>query len=88
MKITISAELTDEQVSIIAWAKGYSPIIDWEANPQTPAEFTRLIYDGMIKGDATSLFIAYKRKQKEADRIAEEQAIQDQVSSSITSTIE
>lgn len=100
MIITISATLNEEQIEILAKQKGYQDAIsamseDPEStetiqvsNPQSKSDFIRQVYEGIILGDATREFVAYTTRQKEEARIAEENAIREQVSSSITSSIE
>lgn len=93
MIITISATLNDEQINILASQKGYQAnFLDNSevcyANPQSKEDFIRQVYEGVILGDATREFIAYSNRQKEEARIAEENAIREQVTNSITSTIE
>ena len=93
MKITISAELSDEQVSILSAQKGYNPSILWDdglsiENPMSRADFIRSLYESMIVSDATRWFIAFETNKKEEERIAMENAIQSQVSASISSSIE
>jgi len=96
MIITISATLTSEQIDILAKQKGYQDTISvtWQeqaivqvANPQSKEDFLRQVYEGIILTDATREFISYTTRQKEEARIAEENAIREQVASSITSTI-
>lgn len=50
-------------------------------------DYLRRVYDGIINNDATSEYIKFNNLQKEAVRIAEEQAIRDQVAQAITSTV-
>ena len=97
MIITISATLTTEQIDILAKQKGYQDTISvpWEeqaivqvANPQSKEDFIRQVYEGIILADATREYIAHSNHQKEEARIAEENAIREQVAQSITSTIE
>lgn len=92
MIITIAAELTSEQIDIIASMKWYSPtVIENEIeiqNPQSPEDFIRSVYESLIKSDATRIFIDYGNKGKESARLLEEQGIRDLVSSSISSKIE
>lgn len=97
MKITISATLIPEQIDILAKQKGYQETIStpWDGhtiiqvqNPQSKEDFIRQVYEGIILGDATREYIAYSNRQKEEARIAEENAIREQVTQSITSTIE
>lgn len=57
-------------------------------NPQSKADFIRQVYEGIINADASTEIIKYINKQKEAIRIAEENAIREKVASSITSTVE
>lgn len=99
MIITITATLNDEQVYMLATQKGYQDTIiaiseDPESNktievpnPQSRSDFIRQVYEGMIIGDATRESIAFSNKMKEAERIAEENAIRQAVESSITSSI-
>jgi hypothetical protein len=56
-------------------------------NPQSKEDFIRQVYEGIILADATREFLNYTNKQKEETRIAEENAIREQVASSITSTV-
>lgn len=95
MKITISATLTTEQIDILAKQKGYQdtissgviPDIVEIPNPQSKADFIRQVYEGIILGDATREYISFANRQKDEARIAEENAIREQVSQSITSNI-
>lgn len=101
MIITISATLTPEQIDILATQKGYQdtiitgnalltnpPQLEQIPNPQSKEDFIRQVYEGIILGDATREYIAYSTRQKEEARIAEENAIREQVAQSITSSIE
>lgn len=87
MKITISATLTSDQIDILAKQKWYNETIFDYQNPQSKEDFLRQVYEGIILNDATREYISYSNRQKEEARIAEENAIREQVSSSITSTI-
>jgi len=96
MKITVTATLNEEQIDILAKQKGYQDTIyTWNIgetieslNPQSKEDFIRQVYEGIILGDATREYINYSTRQKEEARIAEENAIREQVANSITSTIE
>lgn len=96
MKITITAELTDEQVQIVSSQKWYSEttteLQDWVLveipNSATREEFIKSVYESMIKNDAKGVFIAYANQSREEERQQEEQAIQALIDSSITSTID
>ena len=57
-------------------------------NPQSKADFIRQVYEGIINADASMEIIKFFNKQKEEARIAEENAIREQVAKSITSTVE
>lgn len=101
MIITISATLTEEQINILAQAKGYQSTVtesqeqedgtfkDVEIpNGILPAEFIRSVYESMIVNDATNVFLAKSREaMAEQIRTAEEE-IRAIASSSITSSIE
>ena len=56
-------------------------------NPQSPADYVCKKYEEMIVEDAKSIFLSFSRKQKEEEQMAEEQAIRDTVTQSITSTV-
>lgn len=100
MTITITATLTPEQIDILSKQKGYQDTIsamseDPEStetiqvpNPQTKSDFIRQVYEGIILGDATREYISFANRQKDEARIAEENAIREQVAQSITSSIE
>lgn len=88
MQITVTATFpTQEQVDILANMKWYSDTIFWEPNLQSKEDFLRQVYEGIIIADATKEFVKNSQINKEAERIAEEQAIRDQVASTITSSI-
>ena len=98
MKITISATLIPEQIDILAKQKGYQETfqetnvetneVSNYPNPQSKEDFIRQVYEGIILADATREYIGYSNRQKEEARIAEENAIREQVAQSITSSIE
>ena len=93
MKITISAELSDEQVYVLSQQKGYNPSVLWEDgtptdNPMSRADFIRSIYENMIVSDATYCFINFENNKKLEEQVAFEQAIRSQVASSIVSSVE
>lgn len=83
MNITITASLTEEQLDIISAQKWYN--LDSELSK---SEFIKNVYESLIINDATNIFIDYSRKQLEETRLAEENAIREQVKSSISSSIE
>ena len=100
MIITVTATLTPEQIDILAKQKGYQdtittsnalltnpPQFEQVPNPQSKEDFIREVYEGIILNDATREYVNCSNKQKEAQRIAEENAIREQVASSITSSI-
>jgi len=118
MKITITATLTEEELSILAYNKGYvNTITEYEdvetpyeaytiwgidhpawvyivqkpvekSNPQTPQDYVRQVYEGIIIADATNIFTEYRSvKLKEQQKLLEE-AVRESVTSSITSTID
>ena len=97
MIITISANLTTEQIEILAKQKGYQDTILVQSietwfnesiiNPQSKEDFIRQVYEWIILADATREFLSYTNKQKEEARIAEENAIREEVAQSITSTV-
>lgn len=89
MQITVTATFpTQEQIDILANMKGYSDTIFWEPNTQSKEDFLRQVYEGIIIADATKEFVRNSQINKEAERIAEENAIREQVISSITSSIQ
>ena len=63
-------------------------VMEEVTNPQSKEDFIRQVYEGIILNDATREYITYSTRQKEEARIAEENAIREQVAQSITSTIE
>ena len=83
MNITITASLTEDQLDIISRQKWYN--LDSELSK---SEFIKNVYESLIINDATNIFIDYSRKQLEETRLAEENAIREQVKSSISSSIE
>ena len=83
MNITITASLTEDQLDIISIQKWYN--LDSELSK---SEFIKNVYESLIINDATNIFIDYSRKQLEETRLAEENAIREQVKSSISSSIE
>ena len=88
MKITISAELTPEQVLILSSKKGYSETIFWEPNTQSREEYLKEVYTGIITSDAINSFVSYSKEQRvEQDRI-EAETIHSNVVGAITSYIE
>lgn len=94
MIITISANLSPEEVQIISAIKGYSPTVAvtfWEPeveNPQSREDFVRQVYESMIKTDAKSVFLEYIRVQRqEADRL-EDEAISKNIDNAISSSVE
>lgn len=88
MKITISAELTAEQVQILSTKKGYSETIFGEPNTQSREEYLKEVYTGIIMADATNVFISYTKEQRAEQERLEEETIRANVSASITSSIE
>lgn len=88
MKITISAELTPEQVLILSSKKGYSETIFWEPNTQSREEYLKEVYTGIITSDATSAFISYSKEQRAEQERIEAETIYTNVVASITSYIE
>lgn len=94
MVITISANLSPEEVQIISSIKGYSPTIAinvWEPdieNPQSREDFVRQVYEAMVKNDAKGVFLEYIRVQRqEADRL-EDEAISKNIDNAISSSVE
>lgn len=94
MIITISANLSPEEVQIISAIKGYSPtlnVVIWEPeieNPQSREDFVRQVYEAMIKNDAKGVFLEYIRVQRqEADRL-EDEAISKNIDNAISSRVE
>lgn len=100
MKITLTATLSDEEVQILAMQKWYSSKITVIAdpgnpsvfteidNPQSPSDFIRQVYEGIIVADATKVFTEYRSAQLKEQQRQIEEAVRQWVSSSITSTIE
>lgn len=88
MKITISAELTAEQVQILSTKKGYSETIFGEPNLQTREEYLKEVYTGIIMADATNVFVSYAKEQRAEQERIEEETIRANVAASITSSIE
>ncbi len=88
MKITISADLTAEQVQILSTKKGYSETIFGEPNTQSREEYLKEVYTGIILADATSVFVSYTKEQRAEQERIEEETIRANVSASITSSIE
>ena len=88
MKITISADLTAEQVQILSTKKGYSETIFGEPNTQSREEYLKEVYTGIILADATSVFVSYTKEQRAEQERLEEETIRANVSASITSSIE
>ena len=99
MKITVTAELTPEQIEILSKMKGYQSmltVIDTESptnlieseNPQSKEDYIRQVYEGIIKADASHEFIAFAHMNREAEKLALETSIREQVDSSVTSNIE
>ena len=88
MKITISAELTAEQVQILSTKKGYSETIFGEPNTQSREEYLKEVYTGIIMADATNVFISYTKEQRAEQARLEEETIRANVAASITSSIE
>lgn len=98
MQITITATLTEEQIYVLAKQKWYNTtlvtynpkedgtfdIVETK-NPTSMADFVKNVYEWVIKNDATSVFVEYARQQKEEQRIAEENAIRENVNNAITS---
>ena len=88
MKITISAELTPEQVLILSTKKGYNETIFGEPNTQSREEYLKEVYTGIILADATNVFVEYAKEQRaEADRL-EQETIRANVAAEITSSVE
>lgn len=83
MNITITASLTEEQIEIISAQKWYN-----SDSELSKSEFIKNVYESLIINDATNIFIDYSRKQLEETRLAEENAIREQVKASISSSIE
>lgn len=83
MNITITASLTEEQIDIISAQKWYN-----SDSELSKSEFIKNVYESLIINDATNIFIDYSRKQLEETRLAEENAIREQVKASISSSIE
>ncbi len=88
MKITISAELTAEQVQILSTKKGYSETIFGEPNTQSREEYLKEVYTGIITADATSVFVSYTKEQRAEQERIEEETIRANVAVSITSSIQ
>lgn len=88
MQITVTATLpTQEYIDILAKMKGYNEVIFWEPNQESKEEFLRKVYDAFIQNDIANEYIKNAIANRESERITEEQAIRDLVSSSITSSI-
>ena len=95
MQITITATLTEEQVSILATVKWYQSTISVGhigeltiiQNPQSRADFIAEQYNRLISTDAENEYIRYAKKQREEAELAEENAIREQVKASISSSI-
>lgn len=97
MIITISAELTEAQIDILAEQKWYQDnvaslsnenIVTLVQNPQSKEDFIRKVYQNLIVMDATKEFISYENSKNEQERLTMEQIIRDSVTQSITSTAE
>lgn len=95
MKITITADLIQEYINILAKAKWYEEEIHTmtesgfvvSINPQTKEDFIRQVYQSLIENDAVNIFIMNEKSQRaEAERIVEE-TIRANVATSITSSI-
>lgn len=83
MNITITASITEDQLDIISSQKWYN------SDSELPkSEFIKNVYESLIINDATNIFIEYSRKQSEETRLAEENAIREQVKASISSSID
>lgn len=101
MQITITATLTDEQALILAKRMWYSeevssPIYDENMNPisyeliknpQSTWEFIKEVYEKMLINDVIKHFIAYNNEKNKAIWDAEDQAIKEEVISSVTSKV-
>lgn len=101
MQITIIANLTNEQSLTLAKEKWYQetitnvidntiiPFITEEVtNPETPAGFLRKVYETMIVQDAQNHFIAIYEKNKKTEQEIEINAIKENVTQNITSSVE
>lgn len=97
MIITISAELTEAQIDILAEQKWYQDnvaslsdenVVTLVQNPQSKEDFIRNVYQNLIVMDATKEFISYENSKNEQERLTMEQIIRDSVTQSITSTAE
>ena len=88
MKITISAELTAEQVQILSTKKGYSETIFGEPNTKSREEYLKEVYTGIIMADATNVFVSYTKEQRAEQERLEEEVIRANVAASITSSIQ
>lgn len=101
MKITITAELTEEQTLILATEKGYTEtitnVIDGSVipmvteqipNPQTAWEFLSKVYQSMIANDAERIYLDVFNRRINAENEEARQVIRDQIATSLTSSVE
>lgn len=101
MQITITATLTEEQINILAKAKGYQPTVTESQeqedgtfqNVEIPngiseSEFVKNVYQNMIVNDTTNVFLSQTREAMAEQVRQAENEIRTLVSSSITSSIE
>lgn len=98
MEITITATLTDEQINLLAKEKGYQEIvnpsiIDWwdltsYQNLETPLEFIKKVYEAIIINDTTQVFLNASNRELEEQKRQQEYLIRQNVTNSITSSID
>lgn len=87
MKITITAELTDEQALILAKEQGYQEVVWEELNPISPADYIKSIYENMIIDNVSGCFINHNDRQNKTTWELEEKTIKDNVTASIVSEV-
>lgn len=88
MKITVSGEITEEELIILASKKGYQETIFWVTNDQKPKEYLEELYRWIIISDVANIYIWIAKEQRAESERLEEEAIRARVTASITSSIE
>lgn len=101
MEIKVQATLTEEQAIILAKEKGwcetesivvdntvFPPVAQEVPNTKTAYMFLQEVYQNMITGDASRIYIAYDDKLNVDKKIARENYIREWVASSISSSVE
>ena len=100
MIITISATLTEEQVTILAKEKGYwemttiildsttMPLVtETIQNPQSAGDFLRNVYQSMIAQDASRIYLEVFNRRIAEENEANRDAIKEQIAWAMSSTV-